>query len=256
MKTFIMNISRMSIGLIYALFPLFSLANVPAVNLKMGNPTREELTMTSYDLDLEAKAVILYNEQDVYYDIVDDKFVIIYDVKKRIKILKSEGTDLANVTIPYVNHVENGKLQEEIFGLKAISYNMENGEVVKTKMNSSQVFDERLDKDHMLKKFTIPQVKEGTVIEYEYKLQSEYYYDINEWYVQTTIPTYYTSYQLTIPEWFSFNVEQTGWEHLENQRRDRDYKFSIHGQLSQCVATEYTFIGKQIPAIHSYGFIR
>lgn len=255
MKSFIMNISRMSIGLIYALFPLFSLANVPAVNLKMGNPTQEELTMTSYDLDLEAKAVILYNEQDVYYDIVDDKFVIIYDVKKRIKILKSEGTDLANVTIPYVNHVENGKLQEKIFGLKAISYNMENGEVVKTKMNNSQVFDERLDNDHMLKKFTIPQVKEGTVIEYEYKLQSEYYYDINEWYVQTTIPTYYTSYQLTIPEWFRFYVEQTGWEHLENQRRDRDYKFSIHGQLLHCVATEYTFIGKQLPAIHSDGFI-
>ena len=124
----------------------------------------EELSMDSYAPDPWASAVVLCNVQDVYYDIINDNFVLIYEIKKRIKVLKSEGTNEANVTIAYTRHEENRKSQEEVYDLKATSYNLENGRVVKTKMKSDQVFDERLDRDHMLKKFTVPQVKEGTVI--------------------------------------------------------------------------------------------
>ena len=236
-------------------FSTQSFAQTVQPNLKFGSPTQEELTMTTYAPDPEAAAVMLYRNQEVYYDIIRDNFAIVYEVKVRIKVLKSEGTDEANVTIPYFRHVENGKMQEEIYGLKATSYNMENGQVVKTKMKNEQIFDERIDKDRMLKKFTVPQVREGTVFEYEYKLLSEYYYTINDWYAQSSIPTLYTSYKLTIPEWFQFNVEQTGWERLENQRKERNFKFSIYGELLPCDAMEYSFTGQQLPAVHPDGFV-
>ena len=226
-----------------------------APNVKFGNPTKEELAMTTYDPDPEAAAVKLCGTQDVYYDILKNNFVIVYEIKKRIKVLKPEGTDEANISIVYTNHEVVGKPQEEITNIKATAYNLENGQVVKTKMKSEQVFDDRVDKDHKIKKFTIPQVKVGTVLEYEYKLLSEYYYTVKDWYAQSAIPTLYTSYTLTIPEWFLFNIEQTGWEHLDNHQKERDFKFSIHGNLLPCNATEYTFSGQQLPAIHPDRFV-
>ena len=42
-------------------------------------------------------------------------------------------------------------------------------------MDDKLVFRERLDKEDMLIKFTVPQVKVGTVIEYQYKIVSPLY---------------------------------------------------------------------------------
>ncbi|MBL1488744.1 DUF3857 domain-containing protein, partial [Klebsiella pneumoniae] len=73
---------------------------------------------------------------------------------------------------------------EVVRGLKATAYNLENGKVVKTKMESSSVHEEELDTNDKLLKFSVTQVRVGTVIEYEYRLESDYYYQLRDWYAQ------------------------------------------------------------------------
>lgn len=243
------------IGVLYMLPQNATWAQMPHLNLKFGNPTQEELEMKVYAADTSASAVVLCRQQDLYYLFERDKFVTVTEIKKRVKILKENGIDEANVIIDYISPNGNPPLTEEVLGLKAAAYNLENGKVVKTKMKSEQVFDERLNERHVLKKFTIPQVKVGTVIEYEYKLHSDFYYDVDDWYAQSFLPTLYTSYRLTIPDWFEFNVEQTGWERLENSMNERHSGFIIGGKPIQASATEYTYVGKALPALHADEFI-
>ena len=176
-------------------------------NFKFGSPSNEELTMTTYAPDESAPAVILYQSTRVWYDILAGDFKLYTEVKTRIKILKPEGKEYADVEIPYIDNPQDKSMQETISGLKAWSYNMENGKTVKTKMENNNISRERIDKSHMLMKFSIPQAKEGTVVEYQYKKESNYYFYIDTWVAQTEIPVAYTYYNLLIPEYFRFNID-------------------------------------------------
>lgn len=148
-------------------------------NLKFGKPTDTELNMVAYDQDPDAAAVVLCSLTQTYYVVKSNDFKVVTDVKVRLKILKTEGTEYGDVAVPFVDR-EDSKLRKEVMmGVKATSYNMENGTVVKTKMNNDMVFRERYDKNTKLLKFTVPQVKVGTVIEYQYTKESDYFYSID-----------------------------------------------------------------------------
>ena len=102
-------------------------------NLKFGKPADWEMKMTEYPDDNEANAVVLCSLTDVRYDFINGDFRIFYEYKTRIKILKPEGKDEADVSIYYIDQENNHSMRETITGLKASAYNMENGKVVKTK---------------------------------------------------------------------------------------------------------------------------
>lgn len=224
-------------------------------NPKFGKPTTEELTMTSYVPDSSAVAVVLYKQTLVDYNWLSENFGITYSYKTRIKILKDEGTSYANVTIPFYEPKSNRTVKETISGLSAYAYNMENGKMVRTKMKREEVFEERLNDSYQQIKFSIPQVKIGTVIEYEYKILSDLYYHIRDWQAQDDIPVFYTVFEVTIPEYFKFNIDTHGMEHLETKQGRVNQSFTINAQLLQCNASHSTFIGHQLPAIKDDAYV-
>lgn len=79
------------------------------------------------------------------------------------------------------------------------------------------IFKERLSENQMTLKFSIPQVKAGTLIEYEYRLESDFFFTIDSWKAQSDIPTLYTEYDIIIPEYFKFNTDMRGTESLETK---------------------------------------
>lgn len=224
-------------------------------NLKFGKPTDAELNMTTYSPDPDAEAVVLCYTTDTYYDIRAGGFLLMTDVKVRIKVLKDGGKDYANVSIPYLSGEANRGYHERIVGLKATAYNMENGKLVKTKMTSDMEFTETVDKENMLRKFTVPQVKVGTVFEYQYRKESDYFFHIDTWHAQRSIPTLYASYELILPEWFQFNVDQTGHHHLDATTDNSSVTFNLDGDILRCVAHKYRFIGEQLPALKDDDYI-
>lgn len=64
-------------------------------------------------------------------------------------ILNKNAYDLANVSIGIYT---NGEAEEELDKLKAITYNLENGKVVETKLDvKSNVFKDKIDKNLVVK---------------------------------------------------------------------------------------------------------
>ena len=225
-------------------------------NLKWGNPTQEELTMTDYPLDPEAEAVVLCKTTSQRYDVVADEFKLYYQVKCRIKILKNEGKDYANVVIPYISNGDKLGEREVIEGFKGTSFNLVNGKVVKDKVTKDMISHEDINKKRRVMKVTFPKVEAGTVIEYEYNINSDFYLYIRDWEAQSSIPVVYTSYEITVPEWFRHSLNMTGQYHLDVVQKTDNMSFHLKGGESiTCNGKRYEFIGKDLPALKKEPFI-
>lgn len=194
----------------------FCCTTINSQNLKFGKPTDEELSMTVYEQDKDASAVVLCQLTDVGYTMDFHNYYVDYFVKTRIKVLKEEGKEYANINIIYIDNMSQQFAQENLEEFKAVAYNLENGKIKKTRIGLDQVHKERIDDTYMRAKAAIPQVKVGTVIEYEYKLHSNVFYHIYDWEPQGNIPVAFANYRLEIPTIFIFNVETAGIEQLQS----------------------------------------
>ncbi len=223
-----------------------AMAQTPEPNLKWGKPTDAELNMTTYAPDPDAEAVVLCSQTELRYDLSSGSFKLNTYTKKRIKILKEDGKDHANGGISYIYNGHRSGQCEILAKLKATAFNMVDGKLVKTKMEGDMVNHEDVTKTLRLTKFTVPQVTVGTVIEVEYEIDSDYFYDIDDWQAQEDIPVMYTSFDVTVPEYFSFNVDERGFHPLE--RKIEGTNMTIAGGL-QCSGTRYQFVGRNLPAL-------
>lgn len=151
---------------------LFSASQLSAQerSTKFGRVTNDEVKMTTYEADTTASAVVLYKEGTTYYEWVNNDFRVIYDIFVKIKVLKPEGTEYADVSIPYFQSEQNSLTKELVTGLDANVYNLVNDKVERIKMKKEYVFKERVSDRYMQLKFSIPSVKAGSVIEYKYRL--------------------------------------------------------------------------------------
>lgn len=232
---------------------------IEAQNLKFGKPTDEEMQMIVYEQDPEASAVVLCHLTNVNYTMDSFNFLVDYEVKTRIKILKEEGKEYANISIPYISNLNENYSQEEFTSFKATAYNLENGKVKKTKIGIDQIYSERIDKDYMLAKIAIPQVKVGTVVEYEYKLHSNVFYHIHDWYASAEIPVAFANYRLEIPSIFIYNVEYSGLQKLQSTVTAGSLAYKSNSgnmtKQSKCLTNIYNCTGRNLKGLKKDDYV-
>lgn len=224
-------------------------------NLKWGNPTQEEMSMTSYSPDPETEAVVLCKTTTQRYDVMAGEFKLYCQVKCRIKILKNEGKEYANIYIPYYSNGNKLGEREVVENFKGTSFNLVNGKVVKDKVSKDMITHEDISKKRSVMKVTFPKVEAGTVIEYEYTIHSDFYFHVRDWEVQTSIPVAYTTYEIAFPEWFRQSLNMTGRYHLDVEQKTVNLSFHLGTEAIKCNGTRYEFTGKNLPALKKEPFI-
>ena len=65
-----------------------------------------------------------------------------------------------------------------------MTYNLVGGKIEKTKLKSEGEFDEKINKYWGKKKIVMPNVKEGSVIEYKYTIKVSRFSELTEWFFQ------------------------------------------------------------------------
>ncbi|MBP5346056.1 MAG: DUF3857 domain-containing protein [Bacteroidales bacterium] len=224
------------------------------VNSKMGKPTQEELTMTEYAPDPEAEAVVLYSSTYLTYTTVANRLQLVVHYKRRIKILKEDGKDRGDVEV--VIYDRSGGNRDVMTGLKGATFNLENGSTIKTKLNDDLKNEQRLDEYTVVKKFSMPNVRVGSIIEYEFDVKSNSLTGVDPWYAQTDIPVFYTEYETVVPEWFTFRSNLTpGSVHFEHKREPENYSALVGGSLLTASATREVFIARELPRIKNDDYI-
>jgi hypothetical protein len=178
--------------------------------IKFGDIPIEDLKMTQYDKDSSAAAVVLadYGQSTIEYNQTEEQFVIKFERIKRIKILTKDGLEYANFTIPLYH---SGNDNEKISGLKAVTYNLENGKMIETKMKNDGIFNEKFDNNIDFTKVTLPNVKEGSIVEITYKVNSDFLFNFQDWDFQSEIPIVLSEYRARIPEYFNYDKYMQGY---------------------------------------------
>lgn len=198
-----------SIKFFSVLFLLLAVSTITAQEFKLGKVSIAELEQKVHPKDSSAAAAILYRkgESRIEYD-QNDGFVVLTDVETRIKIYKKEGYDWANQKVWYYNQTN---FKERVFFNDAVTFNLVNGKIEKTKLKSDGIFDEVLNKYRGQKKISMPNVKEGSVIEFRYTIKCPSDRVIRDWDFQTSIPVNYSEFSTFIPEYYVFNSRQKGY---------------------------------------------
>lgn len=198
------------IKLLRFLFVLFIVSKTTAQEFKLGKVSIAELEQKTHPKDSSAAAAILYKKgtSTIEYN-QNDGFVLVTQVDARIKIYKKEGYDWANQSVVY--YIGNNDSREKVDFTDVNTFNLVNGKIEKTKLKSDGIFNEEVNKYRARKKITMPNVKEGSILEYSYTVRTNSIGMMREWAFQTSIPVNYSEYTTYIPEYFTFNVRQKGY---------------------------------------------
>lgn len=158
---------------------------------EFGKFSSEEFQMKKYDKDPSAEAVVIYDIGTSFFTRDDDGFKLIFERKMKIKIFNKAGLKWAQQSIPY--YEENNRA-EIIVELKGNTYNYENGQVKISALDPKNSYNEKYNEHWFDKKFAMPDVKEGSVIEIYYRVVSPYLFNLRSWEFQCGIPTIYSEY--------------------------------------------------------------
>ncbi|HKG08620.1 MAG TPA: DUF3858 domain-containing protein [Pedobacter sp.] len=181
---------------------------IPEKVVKYGKISPEEFETKVTGSDSAASAVVLFDIGNAIFELSGQKLSFVYVLERHIryKIISKTGYDYANLEIPLYN---DGDDESYLADMDGATYTMENGKMVTTKISKSSKFTERQDKNFTIKKFALPNVKEGSIIEFKYTIKSDFVGRLN-WYFQNNIPTLYSEYDVTIPQFFKYKIDQAG----------------------------------------------
>ena len=184
--------------------------DVPAQrpNMDFGAVLPEAFTPVAYDLDSSANAVYLFDHGGVSFDARYSNygFSIVYERHARIRILNKNGLGLATMGISVVHR--NG-YDSYIDDVRGATYNLEDGKVAVTKLDKSNIFKDKNGFYH-IEKLAFPNVREGSIIEYSYRIVYPGFSYIPEWEFQLGYPVLWSEYEVTVPTLYDYFVKTQG----------------------------------------------
>jgi Domain of Unknown Function with PDB structure (DUF3858)/Domain of Unknown Function with PDB structure (DUF3857)/Transglutaminase-like superfamily len=209
-------------------------------NVKFGDVTEKDFVRKIYSVDSNANAVVI---ADIGSSKIEGNnkswFSLVFKHYKRVHILNRNGYDIANVSIELYT---NGTDEEELDKLKAVTYNLENGKVVETKLDiKSNVFKDKVSKNWLVKKFTFPNVKEGSIIEFEYTKTSDFLQNLEPWEFQGAYPRLWSEYNLSLPDFFGYVFLTQGYKQYDiKDKKVSRGSFKIIDSRSASASEVYT----------------
>ncbi len=150
--------------------------------IRFGKISKAEKEIKTTELDPDANAIILCD-----FGVIDFRGNSVEITRHtRIKILNKNGEGEANIVLPYFFKDNN----ERIFKVKAQTINIsEDGELEKIKVKKDEIYTVDASENWKEKRFTFPNIKAGSIIEYQYTKKSESVVSLEEWTFQNSLPT-------------------------------------------------------------------
>lgn len=197
--------------------------------VKFGKISKEELALSKSELEPEAAAEIIskVGRYEVVYNKVTEAFEVNKEVEVRIKVYDKDKTPthLLNMQVPtYI--MESSK--EKIFGVRASTYNLEDGKIKETKVGRSDIFTEKMSDYLEVHKLAFPNVKNGSILEYKYTINTTRFFDLDTWFIQDEVPVKYNRFYIQYPEFFVYKKDFRGGfaENIKTNRKRSEFTFS------------------------------
>ncbi len=190
-----------------------------------GKISPYEATMTSYEKDEDAEAVVIYDVGKRYFKFDEQKgdFLMYMEKIIKIKILKQPGIKYGNFEIPYYTGSQN----EVITNIEGQTYNYTNGQQVQSPLEKANVYDEKATDYARVKRIAMPNVREGSVVELRYTIITPHFFNVREWQFQKKIPVVKSIFEFKMIPFYEYAYILIGTDKLD-------------GLVSQKLEEEYT----------------
>jgi hypothetical protein len=220
---------------------------------EFGKVPLHELTLTNYPKDKNAEAFVIYDIGKSFFIYESSKgFEVIFERKTKIKILNKSGFSYAEIEIPVY---QENYLYEDLYEIQATTYNIENGEITRTKLDPKAIYEEKFGQNWINKKFAMPNIKEGSVIEFSYKIKSPHLFNLRDWTFQHTIPTVYSEYNVAITPYYEYIYIVQGTSKFDVFTSKQEPNNGGHPGSTNLDNMVYKFALKDIPAFKDEAFI-
>lgn len=239
--------------------------------VKYGKVSNEEVAETAYPSDPDAPAAILYRSTNVEYVYrASSGFWLVTKVFERRKVYNKAGLDQANIEV-YL--YKGRKSQEKIQSVKGITYNPDGAKIKEIKLGKEQVFETDYNKYLNVVKITPPEVKEGSVVDISYEIQSQFNY-IHELVFQENIPVKKAEAEIRFLEYFQFKPHVKGMyplvfdqkfdmktiKFMDRVSQDANINFgdAVNTNYNSTASVRedvYTISGENIPAIKPEAYV-
>jgi hypothetical protein len=237
-------------------FPLV----VAAQKFELGKVTKEELLEKQHPLDSSASAAFLFKKAKTYFYYKENKgFISETEFEVKIKIYKKEGLKWADYEVPY--YVGWNELNDDnVYFSEAVTYNLENGEIKKTKLTSEGNLKVKINEYWNKKMITMPNVKVGSVFEFKYKIISENISKLPDFEFQDYIPVNYAKFDSEIPVYYQYKTLLRGFFKVEHTSKNEFYSQAFTNKHNQTNYLTYTirkqsYILKNVPKLEKENFI-
>ncbi|MDR2955996.1 MAG: DUF3857 domain-containing protein [Prevotella sp.] len=239
--------------LLFLLISFLGNAQLANYTQEEGKVTEYEMLMTEYEKDKDAEAVTIYDLGEYYFvgDRTQGDFLLYMEKRIKIKILKREGIDYANFEIPYYKEKQNW---EKIPLIKGAVYNVENGKLKITELTIENISDEKISDNIRLKKIAFADVREGSVIELSYTIETPYFSKMREWVFQKRIPVVSSRLNYRAIPYYEYNYQVKGINKLDEFESVTNFQEKRFEQLIYN-ETDFKFGMKDIPAFRDEEFI-
>lgn len=207
-----------------------------------GRVSNADYNFKKETIDSTANALVLY-ETGVSKFTDDERNVLIRTTfYHKIKLFNKDGFKYATFSIPIYNNKSNS---EKIVDIKGITHNY----TTKTHLSLNNVHKEQINANWKAVKFTMPNLKEGSIIEVSYTLVTPFKFNLTGWKFQSDIPKLYSKYQASIPGNYIYNRKLIGSLKLKtNISTIKKNCFSVTGYVGSSNCEEITYAMDNIPA--------
>lgn len=221
-------------------------AHVQAQDFEFGQLATDDQLAHKNQVDSVSNAIVLneYGRAEFYLDDQRGQLNIQYYHHVRIKVFNKDGSRAANIQLPAYKG-ENSS--DFISDIKGMTINFQNGNRMETPLERKNIYEENYSKYLTLTKFTLPNIQDGSIIEYSYRVLIPRIFNFHTWEFQDRIPKVHSQFEAIIPGAYNYNVSLRGPYKITDVKSSLVKEgFSLGGWRMDCSDMLYTM--NNVPA--------
>ncbi len=193
--------------------------------IEFGEISKEALLEKSHPIDSTANAAYLYKYRRTYFT-HDNRggFSLVSEIHNRIKIYNKEGLNWGNFKILLY---KQAGIKERISGIRGYTFNESNNKIKKTKLKRVNRFTEEVNDNVIAQKIAFADIKEGSIIDFKYVVNSPFVSKIDDIIFQYNIPVNKLDITIETPEYFIFKKRSKGYYSITPTERKKQEIYNI-----------------------------
>lgn len=173
-----------------------------------GKISQADYEFKTYDKDPNVAAVVLYESGNYTFQEIGNYIRLVKTVHRKIKVLDASKLNDASFSIPYYHYKGSS---EKVVKIEAFTHNG----LTSVPIAKEDIFTVDDTENRARKKFTFPAIEDGSILEYQYRLESPYFFNFGDWQFQNEYPTLYSEIRGDLPANYIYARSITGTQPLD-----------------------------------------